>query len=220
MKNPPITVLIIAALVIAAAPAMADYYATKQDFLAGKLTPGAPPIPFKAGGDTCTSPPSITPSGNMFNFSDSGDTTGGSSTVAAVPNTCTGTAFDGNASGPDHIWQFQVGSGNQVTFVVTTASTTYDPMMYALSTCGNGLGSCQVGADSCLNRVMEQDDPTGPCQGEATETMVHVFGSPGTYYLYVDSWYSVSGSPTQAQGPYSLMVTGNVPVELLEFTVD
>jgi len=217
MKKAPVPVLLIVALIVAALPVSADYYATKRDFLSGKLTPGQPPIP-KAGADNCTNPPVIPASGNMFNFTDTGNTTSSSNTVSAVPNTCTGTAFDGNASGPDHIWAFHVGAGNSVTFEVSTTSTSYDPMIYALATCGDGLGSCRIGADNCLSTDLE--DPADPCLGVSTERVVHNFSTPGTYYLYVDSWYSVASSPTQAQGPYTLRVTGTVPVELLKFSVD
>lgn len=217
MKKAPVSVLLIAVLIAAALPVSADYYATKQDYLAGKLTPGQPSIP-KAGSDTCVGPPVIPPIAGTFNFTDTGNTTGSSNSVAAVPNTCTGTTFDGNASGPDHIWQFHVGNGNSVTFEVTTTSPTYDPMMYVLATCGNGLGSCRIGTDNCLNADLEEAG--NPCQGASTERMVHSFNTPGTYYLYVDSWYSAAGAPTQGQGPYTLRVTGTVPVELLKFTVD
>jgi len=217
MKKAPIPVLLVAALIVAAVPVSADYYATKQDYAAGKLTPGQRPMP-KAGGDTCTTPPTIPSTSGTVDFVDTGDTTGGTSNVNAVPNSCTGTVFDGNASGPDHIWEFSVGTTNMLVFTVETTSSSYDPMMYALATCGDGLGSCQIGVDDCLNTDME--DPLNPCMGLSTEQMTHSFNTLGTYYLYVDSWYTVGGSPTQAQGPYTLTVTGTVPVQLLKFTVD
>jgi len=168
--------------------------------------------PFGAGGDGCFAPPTI---GLPLPFQDSGDTTGAVNDVNEIPATCASGYQP--AYGPDHVYAFEVVSGNSLTFTVTTTSTTYDPMIYVVGACNDG-ATCVSGAfaDDCGSVALPQPG----CGGAATESIGPITLPVGVYYLYVDSAFSTVTQPTQAQGPYELTVTGTVPVELLRFEVE
>ncbi len=206
-------VVFVLALVAATVPATADYYRTKADYRAGKLTPGNPPGP-KAGTDDCAMPTPIT-GGDPLSFSDTGDTTGATDTVSAVPLACNGNYV--TVAGPDHIYTFTVGNNNMLSFSLSTSSTTYDPSIYSVSTCNDG-NTCVSGAasDNCFATELAQ--PAGCPQSNSTEAYDFMY-TPGTYFFYVDSFYSAA-TPTRATGPYTLTVTGQLPVELIEFDVN
>ena len=106
-----------------------------------------------------------------------------------------------------------------MTFQVSTTSQSFDPSIYSVTTCGDG-NTCIPGAasDDCFATELPQ--PAG-CEGS---TSTEIFGpfmyNPGTYFFYIDSFYSSVSGMERSFGDYTLTVTGNLPVELLEFTVD
>jgi hypothetical protein len=191
--------------------ALADHYATKADYHAGKLTPSAP-LP-KGSGDSCQDiledliPPSP--------YVATADTTGSTNTVDVLPLTCNSNYTI--APGPDDVFMFTVLSGNSLNFLVHPTVDDYDPSIYAVSACGDG-STCGAGwgADSCWAR----DAVGNPCGATSDENFNFVGAAPGTYYFYVDSFY-IPGSPSGRDvGEYEVTVTGNWPVELMEISID
>ncbi|HEY3172122.1 MAG TPA: hypothetical protein VGK86_06030, partial [Thermoanaerobaculia bacterium] len=49
--------------------------------------------------------------------------------------------------GPDHIYSFTVASGSDLTFSLTTSSTTYDPAIYIRTACPQASGACVASSD-------------------------------------------------------------------------
>ena len=94
------------------------HYATKADARAGRRTPGRavptpPPLDPDAGGENCgtaTAIPAPLP------FTDSDDTTGNASDVGLLPDGCSNYQI---VDGPDLVYSFTVGAGNSVAFTVT-----------------------------------------------------------------------------------------------------
>jgi hypothetical protein len=126
-------------------------------------------------------------------FSDSDTTTGANNTVTAIPGGCSTYT---TVAGPDKIYTFSVVTAGSLTVTATPSGGTYDLAAYLISSCpggtGNSVGSgCIMGADVVNTNTVE------------TFTVANL--APGTYYLYIDSFYS---SGTKSSGPYSLSVTG------------
>ena len=183
--------------------------ASSQDFASpntsdnpnGKLPSASREVPGRealrrvlGGGDTCATAVPIT----VLPFSDTGNTTGAMNDVSDVscPHPLLPSPSD---SGPDLIYSFTVSSGNSLTITVTPTPP-YDTSIYILSTCGNG-ATCVAYADTV--------------PGNPPETITVSGLAPGTYYLYIDSFYSTDPAspfffPAGAQGPYSLSVTGTL----------
>jgi len=135
-----------------------------------------------AGGDTCATATLI----SSLPFNDSGDTTGATDDIRLTG--CAGLSLPG----PDHIYVFNVLSGNNLTFTLTPLDAEYDPAIYIRTACPQGAGSCVARADAGV--------------GGQAET-INVSGLPsGTYYFYVDSAYGKGEVP--AEGRYTLSVTG------------
>ncbi len=173
-------------------------YATKADERAGILTQ-VDASTIQAGGDNCATPTAIaaTP------FNDTGTTVGSTNTYAAHPDTvCTGYT---SSAGPDHIYSVQLGAANNVTFTVQAVAD-YDQAIFLLSTCGDNT-TCVVGADASFTPDTDM-----------IETFNVSGAAPGTYFFYIDSFYPVGD--TRGEGPYTLDVTGTLPVELLEFSAE
>ncbi|MEO8429872.1 MAG: PPC domain-containing protein [Acidobacteriota bacterium] len=151
----------------------------------------------QAGGDTCATAASV----GALPFNDSGTTVGAvdnNSTLA--PMSCTGyTTYPG----ADHIYTFTVGAGNSVAISVTPgAATNFDPGIYVLSNCTDGT-SCVAGSDAGGIGF--------------TETIAAQAYAPGTYYIYIDSFYSTDPAnpnfnPGRAEGPYTISINGNLGV--------
>ncbi len=148
-------------------------------------------------GGTCAVP-AVIPS---LPFADTGDTTGLTNTVGTVGNGVTGcgsiTISNGLVGGPEVVYSFTVGVGNNLTFLLTPTSLDpvnfpYDPAIYVLGTCGNG-ATCSNGADANGDNL--------------SETLTVSGLAPGTYYFYVDSFYTVN---VRRQGPYTLSVSGTL----------
>lgn len=197
------------------------YYATKADARAGRRTPGRPvtapqtPQP-GAGGENCAS---ATPIASLP-FTDSDDTTGNVDDVTAVAGQCVEYT---QMNGPDLVYSFTVSAGNSVAFQVTPTNLTYDPAIYVLGACGDG-NSCVIGSDACVRAGLTQQ---APClDGDADEDVPALTYAPGTHAVYVDSFYAAGascagqGSVQCGAGPYTLTVTGNLPVELHRFEIE
>ncbi|MEP7336974.1 MAG: putative Ig domain-containing protein, partial [Acidobacteriota bacterium] len=149
-----------------------------------QLSPNAPAL----GSDSCpgTSIASLP-------FSDSDTTVGANNTVAAIPGGCSTYT---TVQGPDKIYTFNVVTAGSLTVTATPSGGTYDLATYLISSCPGGTGNavssgCIKGADVVNTNTVE------------TFTVSNL--ALGTYYLYVDSFYSSGG---KSSGPYSLSVTG------------
>jgi hypothetical protein len=206
-----------------AALAQDGYYATKADERAGRATPGPGSAPGprapEVGGENCANPNGIA----SLPFSDSDDTTGHVNDVNAILAGCSDYA---QVSGPDLIYVFSAANpGNNIAFTVTPTNPTYDPAIYVLGTCGTS-ATCVVGADACL--ANGQPPPPGCIDGNGDEDIPAVlnFFAAGTHAIYVDSFYA-AGIPCVPQnnnlcgsGPYTLTVTGVLPVELIDIRIE
>ena len=217
MKTVFVSIATIAVLGAVPAGALADYYATKADYRAGKLTPGEKAS--RDGSDDCNSPPDMgCPIIFGDPFTDTGDTTGATSTIDTIPSACNGNYS--TVAGPDHLYTFIDGQPGQIGsiwgFQVTTTDDDYDLSIYILSACGDGK-TCVIGADDCLARSAI-DNPCGPVSDE--EIIPVSFVSPGAYFFVVDSFYAPGNPDGRDSGPYTLSVIGPCPVELLKFWVE
>lgn len=132
----------------------------------------------------------------------SGNTTGGGSNVSVA---CTEW---GSVDGPERIYEFTPGTGASLTFAVAGEEDVYDPSIYILSTLGDS-NSCVVGSD-------DEPDVYAPAVSFAAFTP----GQP--YYLYVDSYWDPADPDGGAisSGPFTLTVTGSLPVSLKNFSID
>ena len=154
------------------------------------------PSAVAAGGDTCASPTPI----SSLPFNDSGNTTG-----AADDIRITGCSGFLSMPGPDLIYTFNVFPGNNLTFNLTTTDSSYDPAIYIRSACAQTAGACVAHSDA---------------GGAGQPETIMVSGlTPGTYYFYIDSVFSVD--EIGGSGPYTLSVTGTfgVPNNTSFFTV-
>lgn len=104
--------------------------------------------------------------------------------------------------GPEQTWELTVGPGNDITEVTLTPNASSDLALFLLSACDDG-SSCFDASDYYYGGTVEVINP-----GNLT---------PGTYFLYVDSYYD---SGAISCGDYSMTVTGTLPVELIEFDVE
>lgn len=180
--------LSIAALLLLSVAATGQESAPRAKARPSQASTSTRAVPFRifAGGDTCGTATPIT----VLPFTDAGaSSVGAANDVNDV--SCPHPLLPSPAtSGPDVIYSFTVFTGNSFTISVSHLGT-YDPALYLLSTCGDGT--------SCVAYV-----DTVP--GNPTETLVLSGLAPGTYYLYIDSFYPV-GDPNSA-GTYTLDVTG------------
>jgi hypothetical protein len=219
-KTLSLALAVVGTLVLASTASAAGYYASKADERNGVLTQGTLDNSAKAvlaGGDTCGAAVTI-PAGGAA-FADTGDTTGGDNTVTTLPSGCSNYT---TVAGPDLIYTYQLGLlANRVTpltiVVQATGGTGYDPAIYNLSTAGIG---CPAGTGNVANNCMNGADAT---VGDGTETITDAETdamAAGTYFLFIDSFYTVAGDPSLAQGAYSLTMGRPLPVELMEFSIE
>jgi hypothetical protein len=124
-------------------------------------------------------------------FDDSGDTSSATNQMLFLNTTC---ASGGAVSrpGPDLIYSVTVFPGNSLTFQVMPAAS-YDTDIYLLGTCGDGQ-TCVQESDS---GVEGQSETIGP-----------ITLNPGTYYLFVDSIFTIDD--LEGSGTYTLSVTGTL----------
>jgi len=219
-----VPVLIASTLLLAGVAGAQDgYYATKADEKAGRLTPGhvaaapgakAPNV----GGETCGTATGI----GSLPFNDSDNTTGHINDNNAIPVGCSDYS---QTAGPDLIYVFSTGPGNNIAFNLNPTDNIYDPAIYILGTCGTS-ATCVVGADACL--ANGQPQPAGCTDGNGDEDIPAVLNrfANGTHAIYVDSFYG-PGVPCGGQGnnlcgsgPYTLAVTGILPAELIDIRIE
>lgn len=198
------------------------HYATKADAKADRRTPGRPAeAPERrdpdVGGEDCATATAMA----ALPFADSDDTTGNVSDVNALPAMCSDYT---QVSGPDLVYSFTVGAGNSVAFNVNPTNATYDPSVYVLGACGDA-STCVIGADACV-RSGVATQPPGCLDGDADEDVPALTYALGTHAVYVDSFYAAGascgaqGSVQCGTGPYTLTVTGTLPVELHRFEIE
>jgi hypothetical protein len=188
------TLVVAIAAVTVSTAAFADWYPTKASERDNQPASGSAPAVPNDGSDDCTAPPSIT----TLPFNDTGTTTGGNNTIGTIALGCSDYTTTG---GPDKVYQFTAGASQNMNFLVTPSSG-WDPSIYVVSTCSNG-DSCVTGADGGLGGTAESFTFTGR--------------PAGTYFFWVDSFYATG---TLSNGGFSVAVTGTLPVELTEFSVD
>ena len=140
-----------------------------------------------AGGETCGSATPIT----SLPFNDTGDTTGHTDDHSTLTVACSAAAYI-TVAGPDLVYSLTLGTGNDLTILVSPALG-YDTSLYVYEGCG-ATESCVTGVDSAIEGEIEQLTLSGL--------------TPGTYYLYVDSFYDSSDS--RNAGPYSISITGDL----------
>jgi hypothetical protein len=161
---------------------------------------GRPAPPVEVGGDGC--PPGAFVTGPLP-WNDTGDTCAGfTNTVTSYAGVCT-LAFP--YGGEDVIYEMTLGAGNTVDFSMDLTGSTGDLALFILSTCGDG--------NTC---VANSQDAIGP--GAGPELIAAAAYTPGTYYVYVDSYYA-AGSAGSC-GIYDLTVSGTVPAELINFSAE
>ncbi len=159
---------------------------------------GSPAAP-EDGGDTC--PPGVSIIGPLP-FVDAGDTCNGfTDTVSAYGGACLTFTY----AGEDTIYELTLGAGNNISFSADLTGSTGDLALFVIGTCGDG--------SSC---VVSSQDAIGP--GVGPELIAAMPYTPGTYFVYVDSYYA-AGSAGSC-GTYTLTVDGTVPVKLLGFSID
>jgi hypothetical protein len=157
-----------------------------------------------AGGQ-CTTPPPVVPGPLPFNDSGNTCTPGTLNAITNYGGTC-GTNLPFPYPGPEHIYQLNLGTGNNVAYSLSLTGSTGDLAMFLVgSACGTG-----------TNCVANSQDAIGP--GTGPETIAAAPQTPGTYFLYIDSYYAI-GNPA-ACGSYALTATGTLPVELIQFDVN
>ncbi len=186
--------IIVVALLLAM-PAAAAVNRTDADF-AGTGQDG--PFP-EDGSDVCPPMAAIT---GPLPFMDSGDTCDNTNTITSYVGTC-GLPF--SYGGEDEIYEITLGAGNNVAFSADLTGSAGDLALFLIGTCGDG--------NSC---IANSQDSVGA--GAGPEDIPAAAYTPGTYYLYVDSYYNAG--TTASCGTFTLTVTGTLPVELIEFSID
>jgi hypothetical protein len=187
--------------------------------VAGPARAADPPLLLvpDAGGEGCATATAIT----VLPFADSDDTTGHASDVNLLPDGCSTYQI---VDGPDLVYSFTVTAGNSVAFTVTPTNATYDPAIYVLGTCSDAT-TCVVGADACV-RSGVASQPPGCVDGTADEDLPPQAYAVGTHAVFVDSFYAAGASCSGqggvqcGAGPYTLTVTGSLPVQLQRFEVE
>jgi MYXO-CTERM domain-containing protein len=144
---------------------------------------------FAAGADHPTDPiPVIAP----LPFTDTGDTTGAANDLTdyAWPD------LPFPYGGEDHIYQINLGEGNNVAFTLDLTGSAGDLAIFL-----------RDGLDAGASTVAGCTDFIGP--GAGPEIIEAASYAPGTYYLWIDSYYDAG--TTASAGTYTLNVTGTLP---------
>ena len=159
---------------------------------------------FAQGTDTCPGTPiPSTP------FSDSsGDTCGNANDVTDYASVeCNSVLYPG----PDVVYQVNIGAGNNsLNFTLTPAAADLGIFMVSDCTMGTTCLSFRDTIGGAAASTISQPDLGG----------ADSFPEPlpvGTYYIYIDSYYA---GGALSCGPFTLDVTGTLPLELLEFSVE
>jgi hypothetical protein len=170
-----------------------------RDFVRQNVGPVPP-----AGGQ-CSTPPPVVPGPLPFNDTGNTCTPGSPNAVNTYGGIC-GTNLPFPYPGPEHIYQLNLGTGNNVAYSLSLTGSTGDLALFLVgSACGTG-----------TNCVAHSQDAIGP--GVGPEVIAAAPQAPGSYFLYIDSYYAI-GNPASC-GSYTLTATGTLPVELLQFDVN
>lgn len=187
------TCMMIAALVAGAISAEAANR-TDEGFV------GRPAPAVEVGGDGC--PPGAFVTGPLP-WNDTGNTCSGfTNTVTTYAGVCT---LPFPYGGEDVIYEMTLGAGNTVDFSMDLTGSTGDLVLFILSACGDG--------NTC---VANSQDSIGA--GVGPELIAAAPYTPGTYYVYIDSYYDAGTAGSC--GTYDLTVSGTVPAELVSFSAE
>ncbi len=153
-----------------------------------------------AGTDNCPGTP--IPPGTYTTgapFTDSGNTTGGNSTVTFVQAGCSDYE---QTAGPDHIYSFKISArGANPQIRSSTTSSTYDQSIYVLN--GTTGAMCPAGPDADVtNCLVGSDSVFGGATEIITAAEVNSLPLNTQLYLFIDSYYS----DARGQGPYNLTI--------------
>ena len=142
------------------------------------------------GGDDCAGAPTIT----VAVYSDAGDTTGYTDTWGPTVSTY-------GQDGEDQAYRIVLAAADTINVTVTPGDPGFDLSTYifAEADCGNYIPTVLAGVDVAFS-------------GEP-ETFSYA-AAPGTYYIIVDSYL-----PGEV-GPFVIDVDSNVPVELMNLSVE
>lgn len=161
---------------------------------------GKPAPMLKVGGDGCPPGAFIT---EPMPWNDTGDTCAGfTNTVTTYAGACT---LPFPYGGEDVIYEMTLGTGNSVGFSMDLTGSTGDLVLFILSTCGDG-STCVVNSQDAIG------------VGAGPEDIAAQAYTPGTYYVYVDSYYAAGTAGSC--GTYDLTVSGTVPAELISFSAE
>jgi hypothetical protein len=194
MKQKSLPLLTIVGLVAVLVLAMNVVEARGREAAPGQVFP---PDPMKAGGPDCANPTVV----GALPYSDTGNTCGAAAVVSNYQNaTCLTVPYPG----PELIYQIELFANNAIQ-VNLTPSALVDMGVFMVADCTT--------PTSCV----DFHDAIGP--GEVSQIPRNQSGpfTPGTYFLYVDSYYATG---TASCGDYTLDVTGVIPVELINFSVE
>jgi hypothetical protein len=158
---------------------------------------GIKPEPVLGGGNACPGQAIA-----ALPFTDPGTTCDNTNTITNYTGTCN---LPFPYGGENAIYTITLAAGNNVAFSADLTGSTGDLALFLISTCGNGA--------SCVDN---SEDLIGPAAGP--EAIAAAAYTPGTYFLYVDSYYDAGTAGSC--GTYTLSVTGSLPVELMSFSID
>lgn len=147
---------------------------------------------FAGGGDTCAVPTAI----GSLPYTDNGTTIGMANNISVIPSICNG--LTPAVNGPDVVYALTVGAPpSSVTISVDPTGANWDPSIYVLTNCIDGT-TCAAARGK---------DAAG---SNGTETLTLTNLPSGTYFFYVDSFYSCANNPALCSGAYTLSITGNL----------
>ena len=147
------------------------------------------------GTDGC--PGTLIPAGNSF--TDSGTTIGANNTVTAINGGCSTYT---TVAGPDVIYRFTLpvlaARTPTCSITVTPSGGTYDTAIYILRNTGT---ACPAGTGNAVTNCATGSDVTATNNAEIINDGQLDSLPAGTYYLFIDSFYTTAG---KSSGPYSL----------------
>ncbi len=197
------TLLTVTGLALVLVLAVGPTTAQNRERKAGSGDPRGAGVGLKSGGPDCATATEIPPSvgdPDVFDYTDSDNSCGGNSAVSDYFSASCATV-DPGYPGPELIYTFSVGNPPNSANITLTPSAA-DMAVFLVSDCTD--------TTSCL--VFE--DQIG---GGAVSTVTANDLAAGQYWIYVDSYYAAGAISC---GDYTLRVTGQVPVKLLDFEIE
>ena len=168
----------------------------------------------KAGGADCASATVVT---TPLPYMDSGNTCGAPAAVSDYNNQGTGGPCATYLyPGPELIYRMDLGANNDVTVTLAPVAPA-DLGVFVVGDCQNTLscvGFQDVAGGGEMSAVTFEMGQS-MCSNETPSRCPGI--GAGMYWIYVDSFYASGASSC---GNYSLSVSGTIPVELMEFSVD